>query len=52
MVQPNNNGNIGIFTPTRQVLGSGATGEVILALKPDGTPCALKVLKSTNRRFA
>ena len=52
MVQANQtNGNIGPFTPSRTVLGSGATGQVVLAKQPDGTPCALKVLKTTNPRW-
>ena len=51
MVQSSYQSKIGNFTPTYEILGRGATGDVIVAEGPNNERVALKAIRSNSRYY-
>ena len=51
MVQLSYQNRIGNFTPTHEILGRGATGDVICAEGPNNQRVALKAVRSNSKYY-
>ena len=51
MIQTSYRNRIGNFTPTREILGRGATGDVIVAEGPNKERVALKTIRSDSKYY-